>query len=177
MTDELVILGRITRPHGVRGEVRVFPHTQTPDSFLGFRSLLLRRPDCDPREVRVLEAKVHGSMVLLRLEGVGDRSGAEELIGADLLIGRDMLPELDEGEYYWADLIGLEVFDERGTRLGRVAGLLAVGADDLLRLENGEREIFLPFREEVITEVDLAAGRMSARPPEGLLELEDVPTK
>jgi 16S rRNA processing protein RimM len=93
------------------------------------------------------------------LQGVDDRNGAEALQGMDVAVRRDEMPQADEGEYYWDELIGMEVVNVQGEALGRVEGLLETGAHDVLQVR-GDRVRLIPFVEAYIQEVDVEAARM-----------------
>jgi len=97
--------------------------------------------------------------VLARIEGCTDREAAAALKGAEVAIPRHLLPDNREGEYYWSDLLGMEVVNRRGEHLGRVAKVLETGANNVLVLE-GEQELLVPFVDSVILAVDLAGGRL-----------------
>ncbi|MDY6850979.1 MAG: ribosome maturation factor RimM [Thermodesulfobacteriota bacterium] len=171
MAGDLVVIGRVSRPHGIRGEIRVRLFTETAASFNRFERVFVRRPGGKPELIVVVEARPHKNIVLLKFKGLRSRDEALELTGADICVRRDWLPGLEDNEYYWADLIGLDVFDERGEFLGRVENILPTGADDILALSHHGREILLPFRAEIILDVDLIGKRVLARPPEGLADL------
>lgn len=166
-----MVIGRVTRPHGIRGEIRVRLFTEAAASFNRFEQVFVRRPGEKPELLKVVEARPHKNIVLLKLKGLRSRDEALELTGADICVRRDWLPSLEDNEYYWADLIGLDVFDEHGKFLGRVENILPTGADDILALSHHGREILLPFRAEIIMDVDLVGKRVLARPPEGLADL------
>ena len=160
MTDALtqpVILGRIVGLFGVRGWIKVYSYTEPREAVLDYRDWLLGR-DGDWQRVELAEGKRHGKAVIARLEGIDDRDAAAELIGSDIGVDRDALPEPEEGHYYWADLEGLAVVHRDGTELGRVACLVATGANDVLVVD-GPVERLIPFVPgTVILDVDLAAG-------------------
>lgn len=171
MAEDRVLIGRVVRAHGVRGEIRLAPYTESPDFFLGCRHLQVQLPDGTALGLEIDAVRKHKRFVLLKLRGVRNLEEAERLIGAEVFVPRSSLPELQPDEYYWSDLIGLSVFDESGRLLGRVMRILPTGADDLLVLERDGREILLPFLEEVVQSIDLEAGRVVAAPPPGLLDL------
>jgi len=93
------------------------------------------------------------------------------LTGREVYIRRDQFPELSDGEYYWCDLIGLVVQSEDGETLGELVDIFETGSNDVYVVAAGEREILIPATEEVVLDVDLDAGRMVVRPPDGLLDL------
>lgn len=160
-----VVLGRVLGAFGIRGWIKIRPFTETPDGLLGQSDWTLCQAGTS-RVVQVEEAKPHGVFVLAQLKGVEGRGEAEALRGADVTVGRDQLPEPEAGEYYWADLIGLSVRNVNGVDLGRVSGLLAAPAHDVLRVVAGRsregqeqgREQLIPFVEPILREVDLAGG-------------------
>jgi 16S rRNA processing protein RimM len=160
VTDALrqpVILGRVVGLFGVRGWVKVHSYTEPREALLEYRGWLLGR-DGDWQPVEVAEGRQHGKGIVVRLQGIEDRDAAAELLGSDIGVDRDVLPEAEDGRYYWADLEGLTVVDRDGTELGKVAYLMATGANDVLVVD-GPVERLIPFvPETVILDVDLAAG-------------------
>jgi 16S rRNA processing protein RimM len=152
-------MGRIAAPFGVRGWVKIQPFTEYVDSLLDFPVWYLGR-DADWREVKVLDAEAHHKTVVAQLQGCNDRDAAAGLKGLEIAVPRDALPETEDDEYYWADLIGLEVVNVQGEHLGKVTELLETGANDVLVVE-GERERLIPFVAQVILKVDLEAGQIS----------------
>jgi len=154
----MVVMGRVSAPHGVKGWIKVQPFTQEIDGLLGYPHWWLGS-DREWWQHRIAESAVHGALVLARLEGCTDREAAVALKGAEVAIPRRMLPENREGEYYWSDLLGMEVFNRRGEYLGRVAKVLETGANNVLVLE-GEKERLVPFVGSVILNVDLADRRL-----------------
>ena len=160
MTDALrqpVILGRIVGLFGVRGWVKVHSYTEPRDALLEYRDWLLGREEAW-RKVELAEGRQHGKGIVVRLRGIEDRDAAAELLGSEIGVDRDTLPEPEDGRYYWADLEGLTVVGRDGTELGKVAYLMATGANDVLVVD-GRVERLIPFVPgEVILDVDLAAG-------------------
>jgi 16S rRNA processing protein RimM len=159
------VLGRVLGAFGIRGWIKVRPFTQSPDGLFGQRVWVLSQAGAT-RIVQVEQARPHGAYVLAQLKGVDDRGQAEALRGADVTIARDQLPEANAGEYYWSDLIGLSVRNVKGVDLGRVTGLIAAPAHDVLRVAAGQgqeqrREQLIPFVEPILREVDLTGGRVT----------------
>ncbi|HKQ25342.1 MAG TPA: ribosome maturation factor RimM [Burkholderiales bacterium] len=152
-------MGRVSAPHGIKGWVKVQPFTEEMNGLLGYPEWWLAR-DGEWRQHRIVESAVHGTLVLARVEGCTDREAAAALKGVEVGIPRRLLPANREGEYYWTDLLGMEVLNRRGERLGRVAKVLETGANDVLVLE-GEKELLIPFVDSVILKVEVARGRLS----------------
>lgn len=162
----MVVLGRIVAPYGVKGWVKVHPFGDDPASWRGMPRWWLG-PEAegkDWRQVGLREIRPHGQAWVARLEGVDDRTAAEGLAGLFVGAPRDALPLTDEGEFYWADLVGLAVENARGECLGRVAELVETGANPVLVVRAGEardaQERLLPFVAQVVKDVDLAGGRI-----------------
>ena len=139
--DKRIALAAIAGAHGIKGEVRLKLFSDSADSLSAHQILFVGG------EKRRLLAVREGKMPVARFEGVADRTAAEALRGQLVEVDRSALPPLEDGEYYHADLIGLECFDREGQRIGGVAGVENFGAGDLLdvELENGGRSL-IPFR-------------------------------
>ena len=152
-------MGRILAPYGVRGWIKVRPQTESTDGLLGYRTWWLGKQG-EWNSYQLLEGRVHGTDVVARLEGVADRDRAAQLRGCEVAVPRSELPPAPEGEYYWADLIGLEVVNREGVRLGQVAEVFATGANDVL-VVRGERERLIPFVEAVVVDVDLEGALLT----------------
>lgn len=152
-------MGRVVAPYAIKGWIKLQTFTEYLDSLLDYPVWRIGK-DGDWRDYRVLDGKVHGQYLMASLEEVGDRSAAEALMGLDVAVLREEMPEAEEDEYYWDDLIGLDVVNLAGEALGRVEGLLETGANDVLQVRDGETERLLPFVDAVVKEVDLEAGRL-----------------
>lgn len=155
---ELVVLAVVTRPHGVRGELRV--HLHNPDSTVLYdRDTVLLRHRGEVREVEVVESRrgPKGAM-LLSLAGVEGREAADALRGAELCVPRRDLPPAGEGEWYVIDLVGLEARDGAGRTLGEVVDVIPYPTIDCLRVrgEGGVREV--PLNDDFVPEVDVRGG-------------------
>jgi 16S rRNA processing protein RimM len=156
-TPKTVTLGRISGVFGVQGWVKVFSYTEPRDNVVRFGRWTLRGPGGE-REVEVESGRQQGAQVVAKLAGIDDRDAAHALIGTEIVVERARLPQCAAGEYYWADLEGLEVRTPAGELLGTVDHLLATGVHDVLVLK-GSRERLIPFvLDKVIRTVDLAAG-------------------
>ncbi|MBZ0093649.1 MAG: ribosome maturation factor RimM [Sulfuricellaceae bacterium] len=153
-------MGFVAAPFGVQGWVRVHALTETPDSLLDYPTWWLGR-DGDWRECRVAASGVHSKGVVVKLAGVADRDAALALQGQQIAVSRSAMPEPPADEFYWADLIGLSVKNTAGEDLGRVVGLLETGANDVLQVRQGERELLIPFVAHVVLKVDKPGGEIT----------------
>ena len=158
----MVVMGRVIAPFGVKGWVKIQPFSATPENLLRCPLWWLRRQgDADWRECRVDSAKVQGDAVVAKLAGCDDRDVAAEYRGLEIAVPRESLPPAEKNEFYWADLIGLEVVNELNERLGRVSQVFETGANDVLVVDGAdddERERLIPFIESVVKEVNVAGG-------------------
>ena len=152
-----ILVGRIVRPYGVKGDVYVHPFSDNPQRFsVGSRFQL-----ADGRVLEVERSSKHPSKNLYRLHlsGVDSRNAAEDMVGENLYVSEEDLPELDEGEFYIYQLIGLEVFSLDGEHIGRVRELLETGGVDVLVISRyGRRDVLIPFAREYVKEVNLEKG-------------------
>ena len=154
-----VILGKVGAVFGVRGWVKLWSYTDPPENLLQYREVELGRGG-DWSAVELAEGRTHGEGLVGRFAGIEDRDAAAALVCAELGVAREALPATDEGEFYWTDLVGLEVVTRDGVSLGRVSGMMATGANDVMVVA-GDRERLLPFLPgRCVDEVDLAGGRI-----------------
>jgi 16S rRNA processing protein RimM len=163
----LVCVGAIAGGFGVRGEVRLKSFCAEPAAIAGYAPLVTE----DGRSFGVKIVRPIPGAVAARLTGVATREEAEALKGTRLYAPRDRLPPLPEDEFYHADLIGLLVVDTGGAALGTVRAVLDHGAGDILEIARpGAPDLLLPFTRAAVPAVDLAARRIVADPPPGLLD-------
>lgn len=156
--DDLICVGHILGAQGVKGWVKIFSNTSPRENIVSYSPWLVEW-GTGLKQLSV-EGRVQGKHVIARLEGIEDRSRADELFGRQLYIQQDQLPRLEQGEYYWSDLIGLTVVSLQGDALGKVVSMMETGAADVM-LVNGDRERLIPFAmDDIVTEVDLENQRM-----------------
>lgn len=156
--DALVVMGRVSAPYAIRGWVKIQTQTEHIDSLLDYPLWYLGRGG-QWRQFHLVEGKVHGQYLLAHLEGMDDRDAAEAVMGMSIAVPREDRPAAEDGEYYWDDLVGLEVVNGEGTVFGQVTGLLETGAHDVIVVK-GERERLIPFVDAYVREVDLEARRI-----------------
>ena len=168
-----LVVGRVGRPHGLRGEVTVEVRTDDPDHRFAVGSSLGTVP-ADRGPLTVAAARWHSGTLLVRFAGCGDRDSAEALRDTVLAIdSADIPPLADPADFYDHDLIGLRVLTAAGEEIGTVADVLHHGQDLLVVDGTGPRagaEILVPFVAALVPEVDRAAGRLIIDPPPGLLD-------
>jgi 16S rRNA processing protein RimM len=167
MEKNLFPIGRVIKPHGVKGKVKVEYFGEDLHRFS------LYREEGRPEVFEILEAVLQPPRLILRLKGIEKIEEAEPLIGKEILIEKKALLELGEGEYYWVDLLGMKVETQGGKRIGEVREIFPTGANDVYVVEGKRREILLPATEEVIRSIDLKRRVMEVVRMEGLWEDED----
>ena len=150
-------MGRILAPYGVKGWVKVVTFTEAPENLLAYSPWHLLLNGCW-QVAEVLDGREHGKGLVVHLAGCEDRDSAAGFGGTDIGVYRSQLPAPAADEYYWSDLVGLQVFTLQDTLLGVVDHLIETGANDVLVIR-GEREHLVPFvREQVIKSIDLETG-------------------
>lgn len=156
-----VPMGRIVGVFGVQGEVKLESWSEPRERIFDYQPWQL---ESAPGEISVMDGvrgRKQGKGLVACLPGMVDRDQAVVLVGTDILVDREQLPPPADGEYYWADLEGLDVVNTEGTPLGRVSHLVATGANDVLVVRGGGKEHLLPFvKEQYVRDVDMQAGRI-----------------
>ena len=156
--DDLVCVGHILGAQGIKGWVRVFSNTSPRDNIVKYSPWIIEQGD--ELNAASISGRSQGKNIVAQLDGCDNRSAAEALTGCRILVDPAQLPRLQAGEYYWSDLIGLQVESLQGEPLGTVASMLETGADDVL-VVSGERERLIPFViGDIVQEVDLERQRM-----------------
>jgi 16S rRNA processing protein RimM len=164
-----VVLGRISGTYGVRGWVKIHSYTEPRENILSYTPWQMRasdQPDAPRRSVSVLDGRVQGKGIVVHLEGWDTPEAARALVGAEIVIPREQLPAPHTGEYYWNDLLGLQVVTADSV-LGTVTALMETGANDVLVVQapgagksaSGKQHL-IPFIDGVIVSVDLDAKRL-----------------
>ncbi len=167
--EDLLKVGVITTTHGVRGEAKVYPTTDEPERFLELDYVLLDTG----RELRKLEiknVKFFKNLVILKFKGVDNINDIEKYKGRDLWIPREEGQELEEDEYYIADLLGMSVVLEDGQEFGTLKDVMETGANDVYIINSAEHgEVLLPAIKECILDVDLEKNIMTIHLMKGLI--------
>lgn len=165
-----ILIGKFSGPHGVRGQMRLVSFTHDPESIFDYAPLT------DEKGKVTYEITYRGvskDHYIVSVKGCETREAAEKLKGTQLYIDRDALPAEEEGEYYHADLIGLAVQEANGNKIGQIVDVHDYGAGTFLEIKPAAAKSFmLPFKDEFVPVVDVAAGFVQALIPEGWLSDE-----
>jgi 16S rRNA processing protein RimM len=170
--EEDVVIARIVKARGIRGEVACTVETDFPERFESREKCKVVLPDGARLELRLEDHWFHKQRVILKFEGYDSMTAAESLTGGRLVVDEADAAPLPEGEYLEREVLGSEVTTVDGQRVGRVTRVMRTGGTDLLVLEGIDgRERLIPFADAICIQVDLAAKRIIVDPPDGLLDL------
>lgn len=177
--EDAVEVGRVVGAWGVKGGIKVKAFAADPQALFSTKRWFLRAPEPEasrpvpvgarravalPQMLRIVQAREQGDAVVATAQELGDRDAAESLRGARVFVSRGSFPTPAADEFYWVDLIGLQVFDRRAASLGRVVGLLETGPHCVLRVQGADtaaQEMLIPFVAAYVDAVDIAAGRIT----------------
>lgn len=167
MKKQFLEAGKIVTTHGIRGEVKIMPYTDTPELLAEFDRLFIGK---DKNELVIEHSRVFKNMVIAKIEGIDTPEAAEKLRNKLLYMHRDDL-ELDEDTYFIQDLIGIEVRDaDSGFVYGRISDVMQTGANDVYVITGGDREYLVPAIPDVVISTDIDAELMTIRPLDGLFD-------
>jgi len=173
--SNMVVMGRVVAPYGVFGWLKVVPDTEAFDGLFDYDTWWLGKGD-DWREMVVETAKTHNDVLVVKLKGIDDRDAALACKGKQIAVPREQLPEAEENEYYWSDLIGLRVKNKQDVDFGLIVDVFETGANDVIAVradavkqetivdkavaKEKPQERLLPFIDAVVLEVDIASKTM-----------------
>ncbi len=162
--NRLIVIGKVVRPFGITGEMRINPFTESFEPFERSGVLILDESSYTVRRIRI-----HQRAVLAILEGVDTREKANKLVGSLVKTDVQNLPPKEEDEYYWFELVGMKVSTVDGRYLGEITQITPTGANDVLHVEGAYGEVLLPMVDGIVVTVDLQNNQMTVDPLEGLI--------
>lgn len=168
---DLILIGHVIRPQGLTGLLRIVSYAQSSETFLEAGSVFLNKGQNEFEESKVVSIRPHGSVYLLRLSALNSVDQAEVFRGAEILIRKDSLIKKDEDEFFYYELLGLNVYLITGQYLGVLKEIFPTGSNDVYVVRNQEKEFLIPAVHEVIKEINIPQKRMVISPPKGLLDL------
>ena len=163
-----MLIGRIVGTHGVKGTCKIESYAESLDVFEPGAALVIRKPDGSENSYEIIEVKPHSRKTLLTLKDVANREQANALVGTEVYINRARLPELDDGAYYWFDLIGLNVYTTEDRYIGRLDAIIETGANDVYVVRKDDREILIPALKSVVRVIDTDQKIIQVELPDGL---------
>jgi 16S rRNA processing protein RimM len=169
--NDLVLVGRIARPHGLKGHVVVNPETDFVEQRFAEGATLWTRSDCGDEQLVIRSARLHGARPVLGFEGIERVEDAERLVGLELRVPEDTLQPLSDGTYYQHQLIGCAVDTVGGERVGTVVRVEGGSAGSVLEIEGPRGQVLVPLAAEICVDIDVRGKRIRIDPPEGLLDV------
>ena len=169
----MVLVGRIARPHGVRGQVIVNPETDFVEERFTSGATMWARSDRGEEAFTITSARIQNGRPVIGFDGFTSIEDVERLAGLELRVPEDTLPTLGEGVYYHHQLVGCVVETASGARIGEVRRVDGGAGGSLLAVKGSRGEILIPFAAHICVEVDVPGRRIRIDPPEGLLELNE----
>jgi 16S rRNA processing protein RimM len=168
--ERLIGIGELVGVHGVRGQARFHPFNPDSSVLDSVREVFLVAKNETPRAGRLQDARPHGRVWLLTIEGVDSIDAANALRGTTIAVRESELPELEPGEFYWYQLLGLDVVDTEGRSIGSVSEILATPGSDVLVVIRDGKESMIPMVDGMIVEVDVGRRRIVVEPIAGLVD-------
>ena len=169
--NERVTIGKILKPRGLHGEIKVLPLTDIPDRFEHLKTLYINVYQGQDVTVEIESVSYYKGYVYLRFRERNSVEDVQSLMGGLLQVDRSSVPELPEGVYYHFEIIGLVVYTEDVQRLGTVVGILETGCNDVYVVQEDGQEYLIPATDEVVRHIDREKGVITIHPLEGLLDL------
>ncbi len=170
--SSLIPLGRVLKPHGIRGELKVLPYGETLGEMEAGEKLFSIE-GTEQRQLTLLRIRTQKRVWIAQFAELDSIDQAQALAGKDLFVDKDRLPRLPEDEYYHFELIGLSVVTKEGTPLGTLISIFQTGSNDVYVVETGGKELLIPAIEDVVCEVDLENGKLIVDLPEGI-QVDDL---
>lgn len=169
--EDLLRVGVIANTHGIRGEVKVYPTTEDNNRFLELKKVVLDTGK-EKKNLEIQSVRFFKNMVILKFKGWDNINDVEKYKGRDLYVTREDAIPLEEGEYYIADLIGLEVWEENGGKIGILEDVMQTGANDVyvVKMDKTGNELLLPVIPDCVLDINLDEGRVMVHIMEGLLD-------
>jgi 16S rRNA processing protein RimM len=164
---DILEAGRIVKTCGLKGRMKVLSYLESNGILQSLDEVSIKRGP-DVKTFKLRDIRISGKFFFLDVEGISDLESAKTFVGCEVLVPADKLAELPEDEYYWRDIIGLEVVTENGDFIGKIESIFATGSNDVYVCKGGEREILLPAIADVVRKIDMERRRMVVRLLEGL---------
>jgi len=165
---DFFVAGEIVKTRGLRGCMKVLSYVETKNTFSKLKFVYIEKTAGQNSRLGLKKIDVSGNFLFVELDGVTDVESANNLIGCKILLPRDVLEKLPEGEYYWHEILGLDVYTEEGKYIGKVESVIPTGSNDVYICKGEEREILLPAIADVIRQIDINRRIMKVKLLEGL---------
>ncbi|MBN1627193.1 MAG: 16S rRNA processing protein RimM [Deltaproteobacteria bacterium] len=174
-SEDLLLIGKVIRPHGLNGLLRIHSYAVSPETFLNPGIILLKTEQTGLSEYKVISVNSHRNAYLMKLDGISSLDDAERFRGAELFIRKDTLRREGADEYFRFELIGVKVFLDSGRFLGTLREIIDTGSNDIYVVKEGDNEFLIPALHGVVLKIDLENKRMIiAGDIDGLLDIDEV---
>lgn len=168
MDKDLILIGRVSKPHGIKGGVRAISYADGPDIFREIPHIYLKNKDESIRPLEISSVSTAKGVVILGFNDIKCIDSAKDIQGCELYIERSFLPLPSEDEYYHIDLIGLDVITTDGLLIGKICEVMQTGGNDVFVVKKDKQEHLIPAIKEVIREIDIPGGKVLIEPMEGM---------
>lgn len=165
----LIAYGKILKPHGLKGEVKVLPYSGESENFKYFKSIYLSLDSNGPKEYSITGKKFQKNLIIVKIKEIDSVEDAESIRGKELFIDKEQLPSTEEDEYYWFELIGLNVYSQDKGLLGKVDSIIDNAAQPILVIKSNSEEYMVPLIDNFVKKIDLDNSRILIEPIEGLI--------
>ncbi len=169
--DQHVHVGKLTKPHGIKGEVKILSFSGEPETFKTYDELILVDAKGQLAVGTVLKCRTQGRFAVVALKGVTTRNQSDELAGNQVWVAESYLPDLDDSQFYWRDAMGGNVISKDGQRIGKLINLFDAGGTDMMVVQTDSGEVLIPGHPEFI--VDVSDSGLVVDLPPGLLDVNE----
>ena len=173
-SEDLILIGKVVRPQGLKGLLRILSYARSAESFLNVGTVLLKSDKQELVEYKISSLKAHKGVFLMKLEGLNSLGDAERYRGAEIFLKKDLLRREGDEDYFWFELIGLTVFLSSGRCIGTLKQIIPTGSNDIFVVKEGKKEYLIPAIHGVVEKIDLKNKRIIIYEVEGLLDLNEV---
>lgn len=170
LLDDCFEIGFILRPHGLKGAVNIQMDVDDPEKYKGMESVIIKIGD-NLVPFFITHLQINGNKGILQLKDINSKEEADELKSCTLLLPLDLLPPLEEGQFYYHEVLGYEIVDQSLGKLGIIEDIFTGGIQDLISMKYKEKEILIPVNNEIVGHADHKQKKVYVHLPEGLLDI------
>ena len=167
-------MGKVLRPHGLRGVLRIKSYARSSATFKKGQSIFLRAPGSREEKFTLSSLKPHKNIFLMKLKEIRSIEEAEKLREREILVLEKDLGKKKEGEFYWYELMGMRVYLSSGEYLGNIQHIMETGSNDVYVVKNNDKEILIPAIHDIVKEINVIKKEMIIEPIEGLLDMNEI---
>ena len=166
---QLIAYGKILKPHGLKGEVKVLPYSGETENFKNFKSIYIYLENKKPQEYSISGRRFQKNLIIAKIEEIDSKEDADLLRGKEVYIDKVELPSTEDDEYYWFELIGLNVYRQDNSLVGKVDSIMDNTAQPILVIKNNSEEYMVPLVDNFVKKIDLENSKIVIEPIDGLI--------